>query len=230
MKNNKKNYVPRIIFFRRSNSFNISSRSPPKPAFPAGAPGDEAGVLAGAGLVANEGVFTAVVTAGGAVPGEGGSFGGGGNADLPPGGPDGGPEGSPEGGPEGGPDGGPEGGPDGGPDGGPEGDTEGGPEGDTEGGPEGDTEGGPEGVFTASIGWAAGAEGLVPAVKPEDAVSAGFELESILNRREAAFSRAATFSVEILGSAVETTTPAVPDACFISLTRFKSFLTLSNDF
>jgi hypothetical protein len=55
-------------------------------------------------------------------------------------------------------------------------------------------------------------------------------VESILNKSEAAFSRAATLLDETFGSIAESTIPAVPEDCLISLTRFRSFLTLSKDF
>ncbi|UYP44328.1 hypothetical protein NEF87_000613 [Candidatus Lokiarchaeum ossiferum] len=230
-----------MIFLRRSSSFNISSRNPPRPAFPVaagGPPADGAGGVAG--RVANEGAFTAPGGPAGGAPGIGGIFGGGGSAIPPAGGVEGGPAfGGPEGGPDGGPAfGGPEGGPDGGPAfGGPEGGPAfGGPEGGPAfGGPDGGPAfGGPEG----GAGFAGVEEGFtsIPEAaklgtdSPLSAVSVGLLVESILKSKEAAFSLAAPLFAETATGAASTETDEVPVASLTSLTRFKSFLALNIDF
>ncbi|WP_371804922.1 hypothetical protein [Candidatus Lokiarchaeum ossiferum] len=244
-----------MIFLRRSSSFNISSRNPPRPAFPVaagGPPADGAGGVAG--RVANEGAFTAPGGPAGGAPGIGGIFGGGGRAIPPAGGVEGGPAfGGPEGGPDGGPAfGGPEGGPAfGGPEGGPAfggpafggpegGPAFGGPEGGPAfGGPEGGPDGGPAfGGPEGGVGFAGVEEGFTSiseAAKlgtdsPLSAVSVGLLVESILKSKEAAFSLAAPLFAETAAGAASTETDEVPVASLTSLTRFKSFLALNIDF
>jgi len=215
-----------MIFLSRSNSFNISSRNPPKPGFPAaGAGAPPIGAGGAAGRVANDGVDTAPGGDVGGPPGVGGIFGGGGNPFPAEGGPDGGPAlGSPDGGPAlGGPDGGPAlGGPDGGPalggpDGGPAlggpdgGPALGGPDGGPAlGGPDGGPAlgspdggpalGGPDGGsgFEGSGGSSTETEegAKLGALSNELVVSTGLLVDNILNNNDAAFSRAAPLPPE----------------------------------